>query len=715
MNITFPPQALGISFAQTKTFLVSSISIITLLLTTPSLANAISATEGASPAVEAAVATDRVSYQPDFFEEFSPNTAFDMVNQVPGFSLQGESNNRGFSQGQGNFLVNGKRPSTKDTSAHAILNRIPASNILRIEVLKEGSSELAGQTGLIVNVITTEDSSLKGSWGLNGYWMETGDKFVPFGRFSVVGKTGKLGFTAEVNINNDAFEEGGIERVLDASRALTQLRDEYFKFKSSNDSISLGLNYKTDKGSEANLNVKGVKLSFDMAELSEQFAPNATGGLGLLNNITDFAQHESKYNYEVSGDYSLPLGSGTLKFIGLRSMEDSKINSDFSELPSDNNDYHFMSTRNPVETETILRTTYTWAPAKGQTLEWAIEGVKNGLDTVSTFAEDTGAGFENVTLDGSDTIVTEKRAETSLLYSRPLSDRLSMIANVAVEYSELAVTGPDAKSRAYTRPKGFVALNYKLSDKTTLKGRFERKVGQLQFGVFASELNLQEGTTNNGNTGIVPEQTWRTEATVEHRFGKDNVISLTADYNIINDRVENIPFGDGSEGFGNIDKAKRYGLSMKTTLMTEDWGLEGGRINLKANVSKSSMIDPVTGVTRGFDNFQDYFGSLSFIHNIPKTDYTWGFSVLHWSGQTSHRIGERTKNSSRGPSHSNIFVRHNDILGMKLEWALMVPFGRKNTTVRTFYAPDRNGAYDGEESRVRNSGIVTFLKLSSTF
>ncbi|MGY8985451.1 MAG: hypothetical protein ACKVIX_02305 [Sphingomonadales bacterium] len=56
---------------------------------------------------------DRIIYEPVFFVAYNPQTALDMVAQVPGYDLRGESQNRGFSQGQGSLLINGKRPSTK--------------------------------------------------------------------------------------------------------------------------------------------------------------------------------------------------------------------------------------------------------------------------------------------------------------------------------------------------------------------------------------------------------------------------------------------------------------------------------------------------------------------------------------------------------------------------------------------------------------------------
>ena len=71
-----------------------------------------------------------------FFQRYQPSTAFDMVERVPGFTLDDGGDRRGFGAAAGNILVNGRRPSTKDDLPSALLKRIPASNVGRIELIR---------------------------------------------------------------------------------------------------------------------------------------------------------------------------------------------------------------------------------------------------------------------------------------------------------------------------------------------------------------------------------------------------------------------------------------------------------------------------------------------------------------------------------------------------------------------------------------------------
>ena len=83
------------------------------------------------------------SYTLDYFEQFQPNTAQDMITRVPGFTLQdSDDNQRGFGQASLNILINGRRPSAKSQNANDILGRIPAENVIRIEILDGASLDI---------------------------------------------------------------------------------------------------------------------------------------------------------------------------------------------------------------------------------------------------------------------------------------------------------------------------------------------------------------------------------------------------------------------------------------------------------------------------------------------------------------------------------------------------------------------------------------------
>ena len=76
------------------------------------------------------------TYTPDYFTQFAPQTAADMVARLPGFEIRGgEGGQRGFGQASLNILINGRRPSSKSSGANQILGRIPSIISIRITLL----------------------------------------------------------------------------------------------------------------------------------------------------------------------------------------------------------------------------------------------------------------------------------------------------------------------------------------------------------------------------------------------------------------------------------------------------------------------------------------------------------------------------------------------------------------------------------------------------
>ena len=99
-------------------------------------------------------AEEEVTYPAVFFQRYQPNTALDMVKQVPGFQLDDGGRLRGFGGAAGNILINDRRPSAKQDLLSAILARIPASYVERINLIRGQVQgvDLQGQT-VVANIV----------------------------------------------------------------------------------------------------------------------------------------------------------------------------------------------------------------------------------------------------------------------------------------------------------------------------------------------------------------------------------------------------------------------------------------------------------------------------------------------------------------------------------------------------------------------------------
>ena len=85
---------------------------------------------------------------------------------LPGFTIDGGLNfgNRGLGQAAGNVLLNGMRIATKSGSITDELARIPATSVIRIELVEGATLNIPGITGRVANVIARSTDGLKGQF-----------------------------------------------------------------------------------------------------------------------------------------------------------------------------------------------------------------------------------------------------------------------------------------------------------------------------------------------------------------------------------------------------------------------------------------------------------------------------------------------------------------------------------------------------------------------
>src|SRR3954447_8427787 len=106
----------------------------------------------AQPAVSQAE-SKRV-YLPSDFARFAPKTAYDMLAQVPSFTIRTpDTSERGLGQASENVLINGQRIANKSGGAVDQLHRTSATSVQRIEIVDAATLGIAGLSGQVANVI----------------------------------------------------------------------------------------------------------------------------------------------------------------------------------------------------------------------------------------------------------------------------------------------------------------------------------------------------------------------------------------------------------------------------------------------------------------------------------------------------------------------------------------------------------------------------------
>ena len=655
------------------------------------------------------------TYFPSDFADTAPRNALDLVEQVPGFNVQGGGNfnggggGRGFGEASGNLLINGDRISSKSTSVRDELQRIPVANVVRIEIVDGATMEIPGLSGQVANVIV-ESGGLTGQFNWRPQ-ISTGPAPIGFtqGRVSVRGTESGVDYSI-------ALDVGGFIRGSDGSAIFTDSFgiDERFNVQSAQfrrPGISANFAFDVAQDVRANINLSGGLVAFRAKEREERVAASPFPAF-----VQQFRSSNDEIEYEIGGDIEFPAGPGRLKLIALESFKHQKFSTqsltDEGILATSGSRFQRIGD----EGERIARAEYSWGMFGG---DWQLSGEAafNRLDNVGSLF-----GYDPVTDDFFEIPfpsgvggVREERYESILSFGRSLTDNLSLQITAGGEYSKISQTGSNALSRTFQRPKGSVSLAWAAGSGLDISLEVARRVGQLNFTNFLASVNITEENSSAGNNQLRPQQSWESELEISKSFGEWGSVTLRLFDQRIDDFLTIVPLVGGGEASGNIESAHRYGFRLNGRLELEQLGLRGAQLDVRIEGEESSLLDPVTLVGRRFDGFNPFEIRLDFRHDIPETDWAWGLEFRDTQQAKRFRVAEVTLDHNIS-TFGAVYVEHKDILGLTARVRVGNIFNGNNVLQRTIYdGPRDSSPVLFTEDRRLAIGQVFNLTISGSF
>ncbi len=665
----------------------------------------------ADPATEAPAvdASSTVIYTPADFARFAPRSALDMVLQIPDFTLEESSGDRGLGQASENVLINGQRVSGKSNDARSYLGSIPASTVQRIEVVDGASLNIPGLTGRVANVIA-ESGAFRYQFQYNAQIRRNVPDQLTNGSISASGRIGASDVT--ISLTNDAFRRGGVgpEFITDANGNLTFLRQERSQFEGDRPRLAGTLRRQWADGTILNLNLSGELFYYRVGIDAE-----GTEFPSLLRYDERLREREDEWNVEAGGDVEFALGGGRLKLIGLQRFEHSPFLTIFTSRDRVPGAVAFGSRfeRTIDEGESVLRGEYSW---RGDG-DWqaSVEGAYNFLENQGEFARLQPDGtYLPIAFDGANVFVDEWRAEALLTHGRTLARGLTVQVTGGGEYSRIRSTGANGQTRSFFRPKGTLRLTWAPDSRWTVNAEFRRAVGQLSFFDFASRFDLQNNNSTAGNRELVPEQSWRARVQATRSFGNLGSLTLGTYHEWITDIVDQVPITATTEGIGNLPSARRWALTFSGTLNLDPLGAPGARLNFSGEVRDSSVRDPVTGRTRRISEDLNRLVNIEFRHDWPGTDFAWGAQLYEERYRPFFRLDEISSSWLSRPV-TTVFAEHKDVAGLTVRLGLRNILLARDDIRREVYVARRNGPVDFREQQFRNIYPIVTLNVSGSF
>jgi len=665
-----------------------------------------------------------VDYPAAFFERYQPNTALDMVNQIPGFQLDDGRSTRGFASSVGNILINDRRPSAKQDLLSEILVRIPASQVERIELIRTQvrDIDLQGQA-VVANVILQDIDRAAVRWrGSLRYNFEYG--ITAEAGISASDRWRDIDYNTGIQLRR--YTRGDFTRVSvqDGNAEPTETRIDEGDF--------LGLRGSANLSAAKFIGETFVRFNtkiFGDVRDGERISNRTPLASGSLPNQQTFVEDFEIRDIEIGIDAERSLrpelvGKGILLYF------DSVENLISSQLSLDNNGVvtrERISDNETRSSETIARVEFIWTGWAGHAIQANLEGAFNSLDNTLAQTVDIGTGPEIVDVPGGDSRVEEVRADLLLKDTWSLG-RFELEYGLGAEVSTISQTGDAELERDFTFLKPQIALTFAPNEGTQTRVRLGREISQLDFNDFVSATVFEDDDLALGNPDLRPETTWRLEVGYERRFGRDSVVKLSAFHDWISDVEDLLPLTESFEAPGNIGDGQRWGLELETTLPLDRLRIKGGKLDIQARWQDSSVVDPVTGTDRVlsvrtsvarllplvYRIENEYAFIVEFRQDFETTQWAWGWDVRERAERLFYKVNE-LEIGDEG-TEFNLFVETTRWLGLKARFAVENILDVAQTRDRTFFAGGRDlSPVDGREFQHRVRALRLNLTVSGNF
>lgn len=613
------------------------------------------ATETSSVIVDNVDESQIIEYQFGFFSRYRPETALDMVRQVPGFDLDDGGDSRGFASAAGNILINGSRTSSKEDQPSAILGRIPASRVDRIELIRgqvEGV-DLRGQT-VVVNVILREEIPATVRWETAVRKHFDVDRLFMTGDVSVSDSWRNIDYNLGFFIERNANGEKGVEDILDSTNRLIEKRNDNI-LETGHEGIG-NLNASSWLGNTlVQFNAELGILNGDGNEYSRRFPQPAGSNTSRRVTITD---ETDNLQYEIGIDAEQKLSDQVdVKIIFIYFRQDEDVNtSQVRETFTDDVISIRLAESGTITEEAIARLELDYTGLPGHALQVNLEGAYNAVDGSLDQTLDTGSGPVVVDVPGANTRVEEVRFDI-IIQDTWSPGNIELDYGLSAELSKLSQSGDTEQERDFHFIKPHLVMTYSSDRDVQTQLRVARQVSQLDFNDFISATVFEDDDLALGNPDLRPEATWVAEASHERRYGDLGVFKVSLFHHWIDNVLDLLPITDEFEAPGNIGNGRRWGAELASTVPLDWLHISGGRLDISARWQDSTVIDPVTEQGRvlsgnkGFSGFSrtsnnafrddnEYSLIFDFRQDFEEARAAWGWVVRARSERTLFNVNE---------------------------------------------------------------------------
>lgn len=607
-------------------------------------------TEITTAASQAEENASTVVYEANYFSEFYPVSANDMLNRIPGISLalRGNGGGRGLGSGAGEVLINGQRMSGKANEGRSQLSRISAEQVEYIEIIRGSSEGLSVRGGgQVVNVVLLDAPSLSSTTIELRSDLTQDGTFDPGGQISYSGQSGDLNYLLHMEADPRYRAERGQEYSYNAANELQEVRFQEQEREEKRIQLSGSLGYAFENTS----------VQFNGQVETQGDAPaNLRRTIYELESNTLTVEQEDKRsmrdNWEVGGDYEYSFNNNSIyRFLFIVNDRDSESQRERFDVVNDEREKNLFLLNQGRNRERIARTAYSWSLAQDQGMELGVEAAQTirdsnlrlGLADSGETSADYG-GLVPVNVSNSTSSVEEMRYEPFAVHNWQINDRMSLESSVVYESSTIEQSGDVNNSRDFAFVKPSLDYRFDITPSLQLRAGVRKDVEQLSFSDFSASVDGsdEEQNTQAGNPEIRQEQSWRYELNLEMRLPNDTgVVNSQFWYRDMEDAIDRVDVSTGPDDLasarGNIGDGKRYGLNLDVSTKLDSLGLNNALLNTGIRLRDSEVTDPFLGIKRRIEGNGRWSLNMNYRHDITDLGITYGINYSNESNGSSGR------------------------------------------------------------------------------
>ncbi len=637
-------------------------------------------------------------FTPDFFANQRPNTALDMVERIPGFDVNDGDGSRGFEGAVGNILINGARPASKNDTGSNVLSRTTAPKVERIELIRGGAPGIDMQGySVVVNVILKSQSSRESVLTWNANLVEDG-RDIYGGQYQFTAHEGDRTWGVSLSDGISMSDSNGPGQVVrrDANGNVTRTEDYNDQFYGGGHSI---------RGNYASP-LFGGKI-----DLTARYGDNDRHNSNLQTSPT--TRRESlNDNDGTSGEfgavYTRPLsGRLNMETRFIHQFEDFSSTSTFRQRLNNIADPEQAFVADGKNSETILRSLVRFERSPAMTFEGGGEVAYNMLETDQAFT----VGGVPVVLPSASVKVEEIRGEAFGKATWRIRPELTLEGGLRVEASTISQSGDADQQKSFFFAKPRLLVTWTPMPNNQIRLRFEREVGQLDFGDFAASADLDQGNVQGGNVDLHPEQRWISELIYERRFWGDGIVSVGLRHDEIVDAIDIIPLAGGLSAVGNIGDGTLDQAVVTVTLPLDKLGVSGGQFSFRNTWNHTEVTDPTSGQIRPISGIRPSQPILSFQQDLTAWKLQYGADWITELNQVSYSPDQTS--GFRGAHYYQVWAEYKPTPTLSLR--AQVNLWNDFEVERTVYADRVTRPISFIENRYIDPRTFWSLRLRKTF